>query len=58
LDSAISAQYFNCEKKDEPYKATKDIYILLTNFSVLKLGVLPINAFVILAEEPVHNVLF
>jgi hypothetical protein len=59
LDLAISAQYFDCEKKNEPHNATKDIYVLLTNFPVLKLGVLPINAFVILAEEPVHhNVLF
>ncbi len=38
---------------DAPYQASSDIHVLPTNMALPGLGVLPINAYVLLAEEPV-----
>ena len=38
---------------NEPYQAAPDVYVLPTYFPIPGIGLLPINAFVIMAEEPV-----
>ena len=38
---------------NKPYQVTPDIYVLPSFFSIPGIGTLPVNAFVILAEEPV-----
>ncbi|MGH9182227.1 MAG: MBL fold metallo-hydrolase [Acidimicrobiales bacterium] len=38
---------------DAPYQAAPDVHVLPTNLALPGLGVLPINAYVLLAEEPV-----
>ncbi len=38
---------------DTPYQATPDVHVLPNNLPIPGLGVLPINAYVLLAEEPV-----
>ncbi len=38
---------------DSPYQAAPDVHVLPTNHTLPGMGVLPINAYVLLAEEPV-----
>ena len=38
---------------DAPYQATPDVHVLPTNVPIPGVGVLPINAYVLMAEEPV-----
>ena len=38
---------------DAPYQASPDVHVLPTNFTVPGVGTLPINAYVLLAEQPV-----
>ena len=38
---------------DSPYQVSADVHVLPTNLSLPGVGVLPINAYVIMAEEPV-----
>lgn len=38
---------------DAPYQATPDVHVLPTQVSLPGVGVLPVNAYVLLAEEPV-----
>ena len=38
---------------DAPYQAAPDVHVLPTNVSLPGMGVLPVNAYVLLAEEPV-----
>ncbi|HEX2192533.1 MAG TPA: MBL fold metallo-hydrolase [Acidimicrobiales bacterium] len=38
---------------DAPYQASPDVHVLPSNFALPGVGVLPINAYVLLAEEPV-----
>ncbi len=38
---------------DEPYRASPDIYVLPTHLPVPGVGKIPVNAFLLLAEEPV-----
>ncbi len=38
---------------DAPYQAAPDVHVLPTNLALPGLGVLPVNAYVLLAEEPV-----
>ncbi len=38
---------------DAPYQAAPDVHVLPTNLALPGVGVLPINAFVLLAQEPV-----
>ncbi|HVL93022.1 MAG TPA: MBL fold metallo-hydrolase [Acidimicrobiales bacterium] len=38
---------------DAPYQAAPDVHVLPTNLNLPGLGVLPINAYVLLADEPV-----
>lgn len=38
---------------DNPYQATPDVHVLPTNLPIPGVGVLPINAYVLLAQEPV-----
>ncbi|MDQ3680142.1 MAG: MBL fold metallo-hydrolase [Actinomycetota bacterium] len=38
---------------DAPYQAAPDVHVLPTNLSLPGVGVLPVNAYVLLAEEPV-----
>ena len=38
---------------DAPYQAAPDVHVLPTNLALPGVGVLPINAYVLLAEEPV-----
>jgi hypothetical protein len=37
----------------EPYQASPDVHVLPTHLAVPGVGKIPVNAFVILAEEPV-----
>jgi flavorubredoxin len=41
------------EEMDKAYKASEDVWVLPTHLSVPAVGVIPINAFLILAKEPV-----
>ena len=41
------------EEMDKPYQADEDVWVLPTHLSVPAVGVIPINAFLILAREPV-----
>ncbi len=38
---------------DNPYQGSADVHVLPTNLSLPGVGVLPINAYLIMAEEPV-----
>ena len=38
---------------DAPYEGSSDVYVLPTNITIPGVGVLPINAFLLMAEEPV-----
>ena len=38
---------------DAPYQAAPDVHVLPTNLGIPGVGVLPVNAYVLLAEEPV-----
>jgi len=38
---------------DAPYQAAPDVHVLATNLPIPGVGVLPVNAYVLLAEEPV-----
>ena len=38
---------------DAPYQAAPDVHVLPANLPIPGIGVLPINAYVLLAEEPV-----
>ncbi len=38
---------------DAPYQAAPDVHVLPTNLPIPGIGVLPVNAYVLLAEEPV-----
>ncbi len=38
---------------DSPYQGSADVHVLPTNISLPGVGVLPINAYLIMAEEPV-----
>ena len=38
---------------DTPYQAAPDVHVLPTNLGIPGVGVLPVNAYVLLAEEPV-----
>lgn len=38
---------------DAPYQAAPDVHVLPTNITLPGIGVLPVNAYVLLAEEPV-----
>lgn len=38
---------------DAPYQATPDVHVLPTSMAIPGVGVLTINAYVLLAEEPV-----
>ena len=38
---------------DEPYQASPDVHVRPSNFSLPGVGVVPTNAYVLLAEEPV-----
>ena len=38
---------------DSPYQAAPDVHVLPTNLPIPGVGVLPVNAYVLLAEEPV-----
>ncbi len=38
---------------DDPYQASPDVHVLPSNFSLPAVGVVPTNAYVLLAEEPV-----
>ena len=38
---------------DSPYQGSADVHVLPTNLSLPGVGVLPINAYLIMAEEPV-----
>ncbi len=38
---------------DSPYQGSRDVHVLPTNLALPGVGVLPVNAYVVLAEEPV-----
>ena len=38
---------------DSPYQGGPDVHVLPTNLALPGVGVLPVNAYVVLAEEPV-----
>ena len=38
---------------DSPYQGSADVHVLPTNLTLPGVGVLPINAYLIMAEEPV-----
>ncbi|HUR22690.1 MAG TPA: MBL fold metallo-hydrolase [Acidimicrobiales bacterium] len=38
---------------DAPYQGSRDVHVLPTNLALPGVGVLPVNAYVVLAEEPV-----
>jgi hypothetical protein len=40
---------------DNAYQRSADVHVLLTNLSLPGLGVLPINAYVVMAQEPVDE---